>query len=215
MDEIILQTAYRLFTTKGIQPFTMDEIASRMAISKKTLYRFFDSRQHLVQLVCKRVADSYESAMEQIDNQEANNLQLVLGYMAMNVQFCKKNSPVFFVDLQKHYPVESANLLNRLNNIIGDRLLKVLEHGIMEGLFRGSLHPQLVVAILQQHIKKDFEFAAELVNDYSKDEVFRQAMYLFLYGIIAPDAIPQLENELKTYNFSVTPEQSTETSQYK
>jgi hypothetical protein len=57
------------------------------------------------------------------------------------------------------------------------------------------------VAILQKHIQKDFEFAAELVNDYSKDEIFRQAMYLFLYGIIAPEAIPQLENELQHFNF--------------
>lgn len=207
MDEIILQTAYRLFTSQGIQPFTMDEIASRTAISKKTLYRFFESRQHLVQLVCKRVADEYESAMEQVDKAEANNLQRVLGYMTMNVHFCKKTNPVFFTDLRKHYPMENANLVTRLNNIIGVRLLKVLEQGIVEGVFRGSLHPQLVVSILQQHIQKDFEFAAELVNDYSKDEVFRQAMYMFLYGIIAPDALPQLEEELKDYSFPTVIEQ--------
>ena len=92
--------------------------------------------------------------------------------------------------------------MNTLNNFIAQRLLKVLEHGIVEGVFRGSLHPQLIVALLQQHIQKDFEFAAELVTDYSKDEVFRQAMYLFLYGIIAPGAIPRLENELQQYSFS-------------
>ena len=63
MNEQILQTAYKLFTSQGIQPFTMDEIAARLAISKKTLYRFFDSRHHLVQQVCKRVADNYEAAM--------------------------------------------------------------------------------------------------------------------------------------------------------
>jgi hypothetical protein len=67
-------------------------------------------------------------------------------------------------------------------------------------VFRGSLHPKLIVTLIQQHIKRDFEFAAELVNDYSKDEVFRQGMYLFLYGIIAPEAIPQLEDELKKYS---------------
>ncbi|HUP12230.1 MAG TPA: hypothetical protein VM187_08470, partial [Niastella sp.] len=53
-----------------------------------------------------------------------------------------------------------------------------------------------------QHIRRDFEFAAELVNDYSKDEVFRQAMYLFLYGIIAPEAISSLEDELQQYSLT-------------
>ena len=205
MNEQILQTAYKLFTSQGIQPFTMDEIAARLAISKKTLYRFFDSRHHLVQQVCKRVADNYEAAMAKADIAEADNLQRVLGYLIANVHFCKKTSPVFFTDLQKHNPVEYANLIDTLNNLIQQRLLKVLEQGIVEGVFRGSLHPQLIVALLQQHIQKDFEFAAELVTDYSKDEVFRQAMYLFLYGIISPAAIPRLDHELHQHNFS-TPE---------
>lgn len=197
---IILETAYRLFTTQGIQLYTMDEIASRLAISKKTLYRFFTSRQHLVQQVCQLVADDYNHAMERVENDKADNVQRVLGFMAANVDFCKKTSVVFFTDLQKHYPAEYQTLTTALNTITEQLLLRVLEQGIVEGVFRGSLHPRLVVTILLQHRKRDFEFAAELVNDYSKDEVFRQATYLFLYGIIAPDAIPLLENELKQYS---------------
>jgi len=199
---IILQTAYKLFTTQGIQQYTMDEISSRLAISKKTLYRFFVSRQDLVQQVCQLVVADYNQAMESAGNKEADNLKSVLGFMAANVAFCKKTSVVFFSDLQKHYPADYHNLTTTLNNITEQRLLKVLEQGIVEGVFRGSLHPKLVVTILLQHIKRDFEFAAELVNDYSKDEVFRQAMYLFLYGIIAPEAIPRLENELKKYSLA-------------
>jgi TetR/AcrR family transcriptional regulator, cholesterol catabolism regulator len=199
-EVIILQTAYRLFTTQGIQLFTMDEIASRLAISKKTLYRFFTSRHDLVQQVCQLVAADYNQELEAADSEEADNLQRVLGFMWANVAFCKKTSIAFFADLQKHYPAEYLNLVTTLNNNTEQRLLKVMEQGIVEGVFRGSLHPKLVVTILQQHLKRDYEFAAELVNDYSKDEVFRQAMYLFLYGIIAPEAIPQLENELKKYS---------------
>lgn len=201
-ETIILQTAYRLFTTQSIQLFTMDEIASRLAISKKTLYRFFTSRQHLVQQVCQLVADGYKEAMEAAENGKAGNLQRVLGFMAANVDFCKKTSVVFFADLQKHYPAEYESLNTTLTNITEQLLLRVLEQGIVEGVFRGSLHPRLIVTILQQHRKRDFEFAGELVNDYSKDEVFRQATYLFLYGIVAPEAIPLLEHELKHYNYN-------------
>ena len=201
-EVIILKTVYRLFTTQGIHLFTMDDIAAKLAISKKTLYRFFTSRHDLVQQVCALVAANYNHSMEEADKTETNNLQRVLSYMTVNINFCKTTTPAFFTDLQKHYPAESGALVSTLNNIIHSRILKVLEQGIVEGVFRGSLHPKLVVTILQKHIQKDFEFAAELVNDYSKDEVFRQAMYLFLYGIIAPEAIMQLENELQHFNFS-------------
>ena len=214
MEEIILQTAYRLFTSQGIQLFTMDDIATRLAISKKTLYRFFQSRQDLVQKVCLQVADSFNEAMQETDNAEADNLQRILGYMKANVLLCKRIAPVFFSDLQKHYPAESAYLTTALANMMQPRVLKVLEQGIIEGVFRGSLHPRLIVSLLHQHIQRDFEFAAELVNDYSKDEVFRQASFLFLYGIIAPAAIPQLENELKKYGLPAI-EQPKETDLYK
>jgi AcrR family transcriptional regulator len=201
MNEIIiLKTVYGFFTMQGIQLFTMDDIASKLAISKKTLYRFFTSRHDLVQQVCKQVATDFNQAMEEADNTNNDHLQKLLAYLAANVEFCKKISLTFFADLQKHYPAEYLALIKTLNNITGPRLQKVLEQGIVTGTFRGSLHPELIVTILQQHIKKDFEFAAELVNDYSKAEVFRQAMYLFLYGVIAPQAILQLENELSKYS---------------
>jgi len=202
MNEItILQTVFRLFTTQGIQLFTMDDIAAKLGISKKTLYRFFTSRHDLVQQVCKQAATDYNQGMSAAEQAETGNLHRILAYMAVNVDFCKKINVVFFTDLQKHYPAEYSALTSEITNSTTPRLLKVLEQGIVEGIFRGSLHPSLVVTIIQQHIKRDFEFAAELVNDYSKDEVFRQAMYLFLYGIIAPEAIPQLENELQHFSF--------------
>lgn len=201
-ETVILQTAYRLFTTQGIQLFTMDEIAARLAISKKTLYRFFTSRHDLVQQVCTLVADNFNQEMTVAGREDSGNLQRVLRYMAVNVDFCKQNCPAFFTDLQKHYPAENTRLMNALHNITQPRIQQVLEQGIVEGVFRGSLHPKLVVTLLQQHVQRDFEFAGELANDYSKDEVFRQAMYLFLYGIIAPEAIPQLENELTQYSLT-------------
>ncbi|OQP60377.1 hypothetical protein A3860_33905 [Niastella vici] len=201
-EHIILHTAFRLFTTHGIQAYTMDDIASQLAISKKTLYRFFTSRHDLVQQVCKQVAADYHQDMEEADKTGEGNLRRILAYMAVNVEFCKKTSPAFFTDLQKHYPAENVALTDKLDSVIEPRLLKVLEQGIVEGVFRGSLHPRLIVSLIQQHLKKDFEFAAELVNDYSKEEVFRQAQYLFLYGIIAAEAIPQLEIELSKYSLA-------------
>jgi TetR/AcrR family transcriptional regulator, cholesterol catabolism regulator len=201
-ENFLLNTVYGLFTSQGIQPFTMDDIAARMAVSKKTLYRFFDSRHHLVQHVCERVAGQFAHDMHNAEHGATDNLQRVLAYMNVNIKFCKNISPVFFTDLYKQYPVDYAYILNSMNNVVRQKLLTALEQGIVEGIFRGSLHPQLIVSLMQQHIRKDFEFAAELVNDYSKDEVFRQAMYMFLYGIIAPGAIPRLEEELKKYSFS-------------
>ncbi|WEK36993.1 MAG: TetR/AcrR family transcriptional regulator [Candidatus Pseudobacter hemicellulosilyticus] len=199
MEQKILDIAYQLFTTQGIHQFTMDDLAARLGISKKTLYRYFVSRQELVEQVCGRMTDEYEASMEVVDQEELDSLQRLLGYIHPVMGFCKKVTPVFFNDLRRHFPLQWTELQLKLENTVKSRLVKVLENGIQEGYFRGNLHPTLVMAIWQQHLQRDFEFAAMLVNDYSKEEVFRQAIYLFLYGVVAPGAISKLEEELSAY----------------
>ncbi|MBO9631999.1 MAG: TetR/AcrR family transcriptional regulator [Chitinophagaceae bacterium] len=200
MEQLILDTAYQWFTTQGVQSFTMDDIASRLGMSKKTLYRYFVSRQELVEKVANRLATDYEAAMVLVDEKPVDSLRKLLGYIGTVLNFCKKINPVFFSDLRRHYPVQYIELNKSMESTIGSRIIRTLEAGIQEGLFRGNLHPQLVIAIWQQHMATDFEFASQLTNDYSKDEVFRQALYLFLYGVATPAAIPLLEEELHSFS---------------
>lgn len=200
MEQLILDTAYQWFMAQGVQAFTMDDIASRLGMSKKTLYRYFVSRQELVELVAKRLADDYEASMDAVDQQPIDSLQKLLGYISSVLKYCKKVNPIFFADLRRHYPIQYVELQRTMDKSLGARIVRVLEAGIQEGTFRGNLHPQLAIALWQQHVATDFEFASQLTNDYSKDEVFRQAMYLFLYGVVAPAAIPALEEAIREFN---------------
>lgn len=204
MEQTILNSVHQVFTTQSISRYTMDELSAMMGISKKTLYRFYPSRQELVDQVCKRVADEYEQSMVQWDGADINNLHKLIGLISNVVLFCKNVSPGFFQDLRRHYPVQWIELNLKLEQTLKNRVRQLLEDGIQEGVFRNSLHPALVISIWQQHLQKDFEYAAELVNDYSKDEVFRQAVYLFLYGIIAPEAIPALDELLLQYDWKTS-----------
>jgi AcrR family transcriptional regulator len=201
MEQQILDSVHQVFTTQSISRYTMDDLSTQMGISKKTLYRFYPSRQELVDQVCKRVAEEYEESMQPWDNPGISNLKKLLGLISNVVGFCKRVSPEFFQDLRRYYPVQYIELNLKLEQSLTGRIQQLLEDGIQEGVFRTSLHPALVMSIWQQHLQKDFEYAAQLVNDYSKDEVFRQAIFLFLYGIIAPAAIPEMESMLASYDW--------------
>jgi AcrR family transcriptional regulator len=201
MEQLILDTVHQVFTTNSISRYTMDDLSAQLGISKKTLYRFYASRQELVDQVCNRVADEYEASMKPWDDAGISNLKKLLGLISNIVGFCKRVSPDFFQDLRRHYPVQYIELNLKLEQTLTGRIQQLLQAGVQEGVFRNSLHPALVMSIWQQHLQKDFEYAAQLVNDYSKDEVFRQAVYLFLYGIIAPASIAEMEELLAAYDW--------------
>ena len=196
VDELILDTAYTLFTTQGISYFTMDDIASRLAVSKKTLYRFFDSRLQLVKQVTILVSEYYKKAIAAAEVCSTGHLERVSAYMKANLHFCEKISPVFFSDLQKNYPEEYRTMESSMTTLFNQKLEHSIKLGMKSGVFRNDLCPSLVVAMRQQHLRADLELASEQAWIYPKEEVFRQSMHLFLFGIIAPGAIPQLEQEL-------------------
>jgi len=57
MKERIQQKAEELFWRYGIRSVTMDEIASQLGISKKTIYQFYADKDALVKDIFKGITD--------------------------------------------------------------------------------------------------------------------------------------------------------------
>lgn len=196
MENRILETSCQLFSRYGIQQLRMDDLATHLGISKKTLYRFYPSRQALIEGVVARFSTSHRTDLLEVEHSQQDTLEQLAGYIRTLVTQYKKWSPLFFGDLSKHYPLLWDKIRKEIGQLVLDLLRKNLEKGIQEGVYRGSIHPSLLVTLWQQHIHNDFFYCQQLSNDYSKEEVFRQSIYLFLYGIIAPAHILQLEEML-------------------
>jgi AcrR family transcriptional regulator len=58
----ILETAYRVFSEKGYRLTTMDDIATKLGVSKGTLYLYFNSKEELF----KGIYETGPHALEQI-----------------------------------------------------------------------------------------------------------------------------------------------------
>ena len=196
MEDTILQSSCQLFSRYGIQQLRMDDLATHLAISKKTLYRVYPSRQALIEGVVALFIESHRKDLEAVQQSEQDTLEQLAGYIQSLVNQYKTWSPLFFADLKKHFPQLWDNVRTEIGQLVLDLLRKNLEKGILEGVYRGSIHPALLVTLWQQHFHHDYHYCQQLSNDYSKEEVFRQSIYLFLYGIISPSYIPRLENML-------------------
>ena len=48
IKEKILTEAFRLFCHRGIKSVSMDDIAVQLAMSKKTLYKWFENKDEIV-----------------------------------------------------------------------------------------------------------------------------------------------------------------------
>ena len=110
MKDKIIHKATEMFLKLGFKSVTMDDIACEMCISKKTIYKYFQNKEVLIEEGTEAVHQQMQVMMNEIVEQKYNAI-------AENFEFRKRFKKMFqSVDhspayqLKKHYP-EYLNLL--------------------------------------------------------------------------------------------------------
>ena len=101
--EKIVETALQLFNTRGCKGVTMDDIATSMHISKRTLYETFANKEELLSECLMRVHDEIESLHHQIFHKVDEPL-LVAMYMIRANAIVNHNYHHLIEDSERCYP---------------------------------------------------------------------------------------------------------------
>ncbi len=132
-----------MFLTKGIDSVRMDDIASELSISKRTLYEMFSSKENLL-LECFELHTSMMRARicEELSD-GLDVLSVTLNYLEMMIAESKKAGFVFFSNLDK-YPTFKERMDSQ-TAAIHDHFRKYIELGISQEVFRGDLCVDIVL----------------------------------------------------------------------
>ena len=69
-DDNTIEKVRELFFKRGFSRITMDELASEMGISKKTLYNHYSGKKEILELVIKDLRNTLTLGVDQIMLQE-------------------------------------------------------------------------------------------------------------------------------------------------
>lgn len=139
----ILHAAKELFMRNGIRSVSMDDIANHLAMSKKTLYKWFSNKDEIVHTSIQQHLIE-ESTCEAPFKDAANALEEMFQLMQWHRQFLSELHPSIFYDLQKYHPQAWALFEEHKKTFLLQQVIKNLERGIAEGVYR----PDLDLAVL-------------------------------------------------------------------
>ncbi len=143
----IIAKCTELFLRYGVKNLTMDDIARELGMSKKTIYQYVQNKSDLVKKVMQSYLDREVTVIEEVSKNAQNALEenvRMLTYMSRELQTF--NASVF-AELQKYYP-DSYALFNEYREKVSlQHILKNLERGIREGLYRDDMNPEIVARI--------------------------------------------------------------------
>lgn len=198
VQERILDTAFTLFRQYGTRSITMDDIAVRMGISKKTLYAHFADKSDLVTNVMSRHLKLMEDQCVDGLTQSKDAIEELFLVMKMLEDKLRNMNPVVMMDLQK-YHAKAFQLFEQHREVFMLQMIRRnLERGIREGLFREDLDLDILSHF--RAASSMFCFQPELfpMNGYDMTKVQRVLLEHFLYGVATKKGYEEIENYKKT-----------------
>ncbi|WP_179009239.1 TetR/AcrR family transcriptional regulator [Winogradskyella forsetii] len=180
----LIKYAVSNFTKFGSKRITMDDLAKALGISKKTIYNYFESKEHLVIASVSYLIANLKQAVDKIlnnDNYDAIT-KIILIY---KIGFERLNDfkPSFIFGLKKYYPKANDVFDAFRYEIVNETIYGLLKEARTKGLIK----PQVSLQLFCNLYFKRFEEVAlrnnNLIENYSNEELLNHFVVYSLRGI--------------------------------
>jgi AcrR family transcriptional regulator len=181
--ERILRKAYELFNRFGIRRVTMDEIALKTGMSKKTIYQSFANKDELVDAVLEEHLRKNCFQCECNKTGADNAVHEIFLNIDMVQELMVEMNPTVFYDLEKFHPAAFLKLNEHRNRYLYQKVTDNLNWGIREGLFREDIDVDVITKLRLQIMFLPFNLEIFPYGKYNLAEVEIQTLEHYLYGI--------------------------------
>ncbi len=182
--EKILSAAIELFRQYGFKTITMDDIARRAGISKKTLYQHFANKNEVVSETVTWYKGKISGQCCSIMEESENAIEAMVRIMGTFDQINRQMNPLAMLELERYFPEAYKQFKDKLVETDVQNIMQNMQQGIDEGLYRSEIDPEFMaryrmeMSLLMYHPNL-------MINDrFDLITVGREVSELFLYGIM-------------------------------
>ena len=189
----ILDKVRDLFFKRGFSRVTMDELASELGISKKTLYNHFSGKAEMLELVVQDLKLEVTNGVDRIMLQEELDFkEKLVSILSFTGKVLGNLEPEFLIDLKKSNPEVSKELEDYKREAAFNRFSFLLDEGIKKGYVKPDVNKSMAVLVYASLIEMAMnpEYISQLPEDlkrhvpFSTTEIFKGMVLVMLQGIL-------------------------------
>ena len=180
----IVKGAEQLFYRYGIKSITMDEVARHLAVSKKTLYQFFENKDELVYSIAQGhlIADCQD--LDQVLERATSALHMMVLMTEELRRHMAAMHPNLVYDLQRFHPRAWSLFSNHKENIVDTYIVHNLQKGIQEGSYRADIDVPIMARARMHIITATFDPAVFPPEQFPIAKVQLQLLEHFTFGLL-------------------------------
>lgn len=182
----LLKQITNSFLTKGFYKTTMDEIASDLRISKKTIYKYFSTRENLLNLIIHGIVFTIRREFKKILNEDKTSVEKMLDISRFFISMASKVNFNTVLEIKKLGP-QFWNTVERLRaREVFANFGRLIEQGQAEGYvvtYPKEVILQIYIAAIQAVINPEFI----INNDFSIKQAGMTTIDIIFNGVLTDE----------------------------
>ena len=194
MKDKIVEVSLERFLQHGIRSMTIKKLVEPLGISTKTVYKYFDSKEALLEecllILYSGSFNEFNAILSGKDNPVTTLLMVFRG--ALSRDFGVNHT--FYHDLNYYYPELQNAAIDKIRKNYGNLMLPLIENGVKEGYFSQHIIPEIVlkgISTLYTSITRSEEYKEYKGSPY---ELLKNLVEVFIRGICTEKGIKEIEN---------------------
>lgn len=192
LKALILKTATELFYQNGVRHVKMDDIATALSISKRTVYEIFANKAELLFAIVVGHQAEEERHMAEFVEEHPDTMDIVVEFYRMNVRELEEINPLFFVDMHKYPSI--TTFLRQKHEARSQYTMDFIQRAVEEGYFRKDVNYDIFRQICEA--SSQFFMNEKLYKRFSMEELFRTLLMVLLRGICTEKGVKAIDAHL-------------------
>ncbi len=197
-DNHILETAYDLLLEKGFKAMTMEELAKRLQMSKRTLYQIYENKHDLILQALRHNQQLHIEKCDEIFRTSDNVMESMIRIFYFHREHLGRVNIEFFRDMDRLYPNLRNDYENNVDRFV-EQMQALFEAGISQGVFLDHLNYKAFSRILLLQMESLKRMESIFTDDLSLADIFDTMSICFLRSIASPKGLELLEANIPEY----------------
>jgi AcrR family transcriptional regulator len=183
MQDRILHKARELMFQTGVKHVTMDDLATQLGISKKTIYQYFKDKDALVSSVVENDLAKHALICNQSMQIADNAVHEIFLLMTVLQELFSSMNPLTLFEIEKYYPLAFEKIKKHKDDFIFSMISANLEKGIAEGLYRKDVDVTILSRYRLETSLIPFNIHVFHPSKFDMLKVNLQIIEHFVYGV--------------------------------
>lgn len=202
----LLEAVYEILIDKGVKSTTMDSIARKLRISKRTLYEMYDDKTDLITRALEYHAEQHQKKCEEIAASSSNLIEALVKIFKSHRDELFRVNVRFFKDMDRLHPKYRDDYDTR-HNAIRQKMISMFHKGVEQGVFRSDLNFAAIARIIELQMESVIRMEEIYTGDLTVTDIFDTVSICYLRAIASKKGLEILDSTIQKYFPELSPSQ--------